>query len=127
MFRRSRLDSTQLYERVRAEPREPGWAEGSEAAIMTHYSDLVSSGRVRDLRATCGSTVCELAGIIAGNGVEGINRTMREVDGTHRDLQKRWRDKALSEIGLTRQAAAFGPAPMRDGTAFATYWVRSAP
>ena len=76
----------QLYLRLRAEKRDVSWAPKSERALRGYLSRIRYVGQPgKPLRVTCGSTLCEAAGVIDGpvtkEGEKSLNRSMRALQG----------------------------------------------
>ena len=55
-----------------------------------------------------------------------VGKSGNDINATMQDIQDDERDKVLNDIGLSREAAAFGTAPASDQPVFVTYWLRSA-
>ena len=68
LFSSPEEEPRQLFERLRIETRDATWAARAEGAIKARYAHLSGSGQVENLRVICGSTVCEMAGLIVGKG-----------------------------------------------------------
>jgi hypothetical protein len=76
----------QLYLRLRAEKRDTSWAPETEQVLRGFLSRIRYVGqRGVLLRVTCGSTLCEAAGVInvptTKQGDKSLNLSMQELQG----------------------------------------------
>jgi DNA-binding CsgD family transcriptional regulator len=117
-----------LYARLRAEQRDPSWAPRAEQVLRTRLSQVPYVGSPRNmLRVTCGSSICEAAGIIGAPTSKNdqdslktpLSRTMQALQGKaiHDDLTK---------SGLNYVSASFGGSPAKPPrTTFLIYFERA--
>ena len=79
-----------LYLRLRAEKRDTSWAPGTEQALRGYLNGIRYVGRTGEpFRVTCGSTLCEAAGVIdapmtvqsQASSKSPVNRTMQALQG----------------------------------------------
>ena len=108
---------SRLYALLRSEARDPAWADPTDAALKAGYADLVRSGRLADLRVTCASTVCEVAGSIVSKQLVLAERTLQQLQ----DLAFLQR---IAPSGLKSAGHAFGPGRRSEEAVFASYWLR---
>ena len=117
-----------LYARLRAEQRDPSWAPRAEQVLRTRLSQVPYVGGPKNiLRVTCGSSICEVAGMIGAPTSRDdqdslktpLNRTMQALQGKpiHDDLTK---------SGLNYVSASFGGSPAKPPrTTFLIYFERA--
>jgi DNA-binding CsgD family transcriptional regulator len=117
-----------LYARLRAEQRDPSWAPRAEQVLRARLSQVPYVGGPKNiLRVTCGSSICEVAGMIGAPTSRDdqdslktpLNRTMQALQGKpiHDDLMK---------SGLNYVSAMFGGSPEKPPRAtFLIYFERA--
>jgi DNA-binding CsgD family transcriptional regulator len=106
-----------LHDQVRGEPRAEAWAARAEATLRDAFDRALQTGGTSELRVICGSTLCEAAGVIAGDRPQ-ISAAMKAVQG--RQIREDAGKAELSVVGM-----AFGTVPgHHDRTTFLTYWKR---
>lgn len=105
-----------LHDQVRREPRAQASAR-TEAALRDAFDRALQAGGKSELRVICGSTLCEAAGVIAGDQAQ-INTAMRAVQG-------RRMGEDAAKAGLSGVGMSFGSPPHQlERMAFVTYWKR---
>lgn len=103
---------TRLHRQVRAERRDQDWAEPTEAELRTRYSGILAADVLQGpVRVTCGSSLCEVAGVVQPFRDQGKLDTAMEA------LQGSLAEQFETALGLHRTIISFGqrstsPAPM---------------
>jgi hypothetical protein len=116
------VGTDQLYLRLRAEKRDTGWAPRIEQALSGYLSRIRYVGQRGDpLRVTCGSTLCEAAGVINGpttkQGAKSLDRSMQALQG--KDIH----DYAAS-LGLDLLGGSFQSPNSHAAPTFVLYFQR---
>lgn len=107
-----------LYQRLRAEVRDPAWAPQAEAALRARFAAVPGVAPDR-LRVICGATLCEIAGVLE-------TRDAAAMDATLATLQDKPLREDMRRLGFT------GDGPMGFGgeagsaprSRFYAYWTR---
>lgn len=116
----------QLYLRLRAERRDTVWAPRTEQALRSYLTRIrYVGGTGKPLRLTCGSTLCEAAGVIdapmtrqdQSSLKSPLNRTMQALQG------KNIHDYAAS-VGLDLLGGSFQSPDHKSVPKFLIYFQR---
>lgn len=102
-----------LAEMLQREFRDPVWAYRAEQALRQRYAPLVADDRIKILRLTCGSTVCEVVG-------SSSEKDMTRLNAIWRELQELGPNTIAQEYQIKHAAISFG-----GNDLFASYWVRA--
>jgi DNA-binding CsgD family transcriptional regulator len=121
-------DHTHLHAKLRVERPDRSWAEPTEKTIRARLMQISPIGRGGNvLRVTCGVTLCEVAGTLAGEG-RASNRqdpTLR-LDRAVADLQDKSLDRDLARLGLKNESSSFVSSESKSGgLTFFLYYSRA--
>jgi len=108
-----------LHDQLRGEPRAQAWAVRTEAALRVAFDRAFQAGGRSEPRVICGSTLCEAAGVIAGDHAQ-VGAAMRALQG--RNMTKDAEKAGLSSLGI--EFAAHSHPTRGGGMTFLTYWKR---
>lgn len=116
MFEGPEVRPRRLYVSLRNEPRDPAWASRAEAQLRARYAHLPHARGIADLRITCASSLCEVAGAISDK---------KQIGPAMRELQDKQVNQPIPGLGLKFESASFGTRRGPDQMAFVIYWARS--
>jgi DNA-binding CsgD family transcriptional regulator len=112
-FPESRFDTRNLYAQLRRETRNEAWAVELERAIGARYAKVAHADRMRrPVRVICGSTICEVAGVLPTGDDKLINDAMGEMQGPALNAE-------MEQLGLKSGSQLF------DRGSFIAYWLRA--
>jgi DNA-binding CsgD family transcriptional regulator len=121
-------EPAELHARIRAEPRDPQWADRTERQIEERLMSVPLVGKDGNaLRVTCASTLCEIAGtLIAPPSKEEQEDQNSQYSRTVKDLQVPPLTDDLAHLGLKVEIALFtGGKGKPDRLAFLLYYSRA--
>jgi hypothetical protein len=108
-----------LHDQLRGEPRAQAWAVRTEAALRVAFDRAFQAGGRSELRVICGSTLCDAAGVIAGDRAQ-VGAVMIAMQG-----RKMWEDAEKAELSSLGMKFAAPSHPTKgSGMTFVAYWKR---